>query len=110
MLVRLESVFKVLGDEHLTLKLKKCHFACEQVDFLGYTLTTDGLQPGSIKMDAILHFPIPKNCHEVRRFLGLTGYFRNLCHTMRVNQDRLVTYLKRIVNLPGDQNRPQHSN
>jgi len=76
MLVKLESVFKVLGDAHLTLKLKKCHFACEQVDFLGYTLTTDGLQPGSVKMDAILHFPIPKNCHEVRRFLGLTGYFR----------------------------------
>lgn len=76
MLVKLESVFKVLCNTHLTLNLKKCHFACEQVNFLGYTLTTDGLQPSSIKMDVIVHFPTPKNCHEVRRFLGLTGFFR----------------------------------
>lgn len=76
MLSKLELVFKALErDANLTLKLKQCYFACEQVDFLGYTLTTDGLQPSSAKMDAILYFP-PKNCHEVRRFLGLTGYFR----------------------------------
>lgn len=92
MLSKLELVFKALRDANLTLKLKKCYFACEQVDFLGYTLMTGGLQPGLAKMDAILYFPIPNNCHEVRRFLGLTGYFRRFMPNY-ANKARLISDL-----------------
>jgi hypothetical protein len=35
-----------------------------------------GIQPDPGKVEAILHFPTPKNVTGVRSFLGLTGYYR----------------------------------
>jgi len=76
MLCKLETVFKALMNAKLTLKLSKCRFACDKVEYLGFTISSDGLSPGSGKMKAISDFPAPKNKHDTRRFLGLTGYFR----------------------------------
>lgn len=42
---------------------------------------------------AIETFPRPRHAHEVRRFLGLTGYFRRFI----VNYDKLVTPLTQLT-------------
>jgi hypothetical protein len=34
-------------------------------------------KPDPGKIDAVVHFPIPKTVTDVRSFLGLTGYYRN---------------------------------
>ncbi|UYV77456.1 hypothetical protein LAZ67_15001063 [Cordylochernes scorpioides] len=39
---------------------------------------TGGLKPGPRKIKAIEEFPEPKNVHDIRRFLGLTNFFRRL--------------------------------
>ncbi|CAD7078596.1 unnamed protein product [Hermetia illucens] len=44
-------------------------------EFLGI-LAEIGLLPGEVKTDAIQKFPTPSNRTEVRRFLGLTSFFR----------------------------------
>jgi len=49
---------------------------CEEVSYLGYTLCSEGVKPGEEKLDAVKNFPTPKNRHEIRRYLGLTGFFR----------------------------------
>ena len=28
-------------------------------------------------MKAVSEFPVPKNCHDVQKFLGLAGYYRD---------------------------------
>lgn len=76
MFKRLKQVLEVLKEAKLTLKLSKCYFAYSEVVYLGYTLSADGVRPGEQKVQAIQQYPRPRNKHEVRRFLGLCGFFR----------------------------------
>jgi len=71
----LQKVFEALIKARLTLKPAKCNFATEQLHFMGYQISKGVIKPGR-KVEAIENFPTPKEAHEVRRFLGLTGYFR----------------------------------
>lgn len=76
MFERLEDVLKLFREYGLTLKLSKCRFFDTTVSYLGYDISSKGIQPGEAKMLAVKEFPKPRNVHEIRQFLGLTGYFR----------------------------------
>lgn len=73
---RLVLVFEALRKAKLTLKLCKCVFGQEKVKYLGFELSGKGIQPNEQKLTAIQNFSVPKNRHELKRFLGLTGFFR----------------------------------
>lgn len=84
---RLRQILEAFTAAKLTLRPSKCTFATQSIEFLGYVLSTDGLRPGANKLEAIklllltgkwkiLQFSIPKNEHEVRRFIGLASFFR----------------------------------
>ena len=72
----LETVFKRLLAAGITLKLSKCIFASNKVDFLGYELSEEGVKPQKRLTEAILTFATPLNRKELRRFLGLAGFYR----------------------------------
>lgn len=72
----LRQFLTVLRTTGLTLRLSKCKFLAEEVTFLGHRINQHGISPGDIKTEAIRLFPQPKNLHELRQFLGLTGFFR----------------------------------
>lgn len=72
----LRKFLTVLKPTGLTLRLSKCKFLAEEVTFLGHRINKDGMIPGNEKTDAIRMFPTPSNLHELRQFLGLTGFFR----------------------------------
>jgi len=38
-------------------------------------VSKEGIQPNPRKIEAVLHFPTPRNVMNVRSFLGLTGYY-----------------------------------
>lgn len=76
MLSRLQKVLEALRNANLTLKMSKCYFGFKQVTYLGFILSANGLEPGALKVSAIQQIEPPKDRHEVRRFLGLTGFFR----------------------------------
>ena len=60
----------------LTLRFEKCAFLKTKVHYLGHDIQDGEIRPGLEKIPAIENFPTPRNVHEVRRFLGLTGYFQ----------------------------------
>jgi transposase InsO family protein len=76
LIARLVLVFEALRRAKLTLNIQKCQFGVSQVCYLGLQITSEGLKPGPEKLKAIKQFPAPRNPTEVRRFLGLTGFFR----------------------------------
>lgn len=75
-LERLGKFLTVLSTTGFTLRTSKCNFLTEQITFLGHIVNKDGISPGQRKIAAIKEFPPPSNIHELRRFLGLTGFFR----------------------------------
>lgn len=75
MLLSLRQVFEILRNSKLTLQPAKCVFGASQLDYLGFQISKGVIRPGK-KVDAIHLFPRLRDAHEMRRFLGLAGYFR----------------------------------
>ena len=48
----------------------------KSVSFLGHVVTKDGIQVDPQKIEAISEWPRPTTVTEIRRFLGLAGYYR----------------------------------
>ena len=75
-LENLEQIFQRLRSSGISLKLSKCVFASEQVNFLGFSLSREGIKPQSRLTDAIEQFQCPSNKKELKGFLGLAGFYR----------------------------------
>lgn len=73
---KLKRILEVLRSCGLTLNIDKCEFYKQTITFLGHQIHPDGISPGEIKTNAISLFPRPNNVTEVRKFLGLSEYFR----------------------------------
>jgi hypothetical protein len=58
-LARLEQVFETFRQANLKLKLSKCAFVMEKVEYLGFRVTNDGLQPNLDKVRAIVEMETP---------------------------------------------------
>jgi hypothetical protein len=48
----------------------------QTIDFLGHTVSSNGIQPQSDKINAIAMWPTPKNVQDVRSFLELANFYR----------------------------------
>jgi len=72
----LEIVFRTLLDANLKVQVDKCEFLKEELEFLGFIVSKDGLKTNPKKVKAIAHYPVPTNLKELRSFLGLSGYYR----------------------------------
>ena len=71
-----ETVLELLRDNGLYLKPAKCRFLQNSIEYLGYRVSAEGLLPSPSKIEAIKSLATPKNVADVRKFLGLTGYYR----------------------------------
>lgn len=47
-----------------------------KIDYLGYEISVNGIEPRQKKVLAVKNFSIPENVRTVRGFLGLASYFR----------------------------------
>ncbi|XP_073804400.1 uncharacterized protein [Danio rerio] len=78
-LVSLREVFARLVNASLTLNLAKCEFAKATVVYLGKKVGQGHVCPVDAKIASIVEFPVPGNKRELRRFLGMSGYYRGFC-------------------------------
>ena len=70
-----EEVLIRLKKAGLRLKKQKCSFMLPSVDYLGHSVTPEGLQPTKEKIRAITDAPVPTNLAQLRSFLGLVNYY-----------------------------------
>lgn len=72
----IRKVLHKLREACLKIQLDKCYFFRREVQFLGHTVTKDGVKPNSDKIEVIKNWPEPKNEKELKQFLGTIGYYR----------------------------------
>ena len=71
----LAEVLRRLQKAGMKLKRAKCEFFLPSVDYVGHTISADGLHTSKAKVEAILRAPAPRNVGELRSFLGLVNYY-----------------------------------
>ncbi len=77
-LAKLKLVLKRLQDANLKVNARKSNFCAIETEYLGYILTREGIKPQPKKVQSILALNPPKNVKELRRFLGMVQYYRDL--------------------------------
>ena len=72
----LHQILACLKVNNFFIKLSKCFFASDTIDYLGHLVTPAGVQADPSKIDAMVNWPQPLTPKQLRGFLSLTGYYR----------------------------------
>ncbi|XP_033139286.1 uncharacterized protein LOC117130674, partial [Brassica rapa] len=93
----LRTVLDVLRKEKLFANLKKCTFCTDNLVFLGFIVSADGVKVDQEKVKAIQEWPIPKTISEVRSFHGLAGFYRRFVKDFSTIAAPLTEVIKKEV-------------
>jgi hypothetical protein len=75
-LQHLEKVLNLLNTNQWKVKLSKCEFARQSIQYLGHVISATGVATDDSKISAVRDWPIPVDVKQLRSFLGLAGYYR----------------------------------
>jgi len=82
-LEHLKTAFQILRDNNFFLKLPKCSFVTQQVEYLGHVVSKCEVEPVPTKVDAIQQWPTPQSVE--------------LCEVSWVYQDFIVVSQKGML-------------
>ena len=60
------------------MNAKKSFFAKTELEYLGCWITREGIKPLLDKVKAILALDAPRNQRELRSFIGIVNYYRDM--------------------------------
>jgi transposase InsO family protein len=94
LLQKLELVLDRFRKSKLKIHPKKSHFGVPEVRFLGHIFDRNGYRIDSSKFSILEQYPVPRNPKEVKRFLGVSGYYRRFLHNYSITTHALRQLLK----------------
>ena len=71
-----EEILKRLEENDLYVKPEKCVWKARKIEFLGIIIGPNGIEMEVEKIERVLGWPESKNVKDIRKFLGLTNYYR----------------------------------
>src|SRR5579871_5479073 len=92
----LEAVFWILRQHRLYAKKSKCSFMVDQVDYLGHTITSEGIKMQDNLVKSVQEWPTPTTQKELQCFLGLANFY----HQYVQDFARITAPLLEIQNTP----------
>lgn len=72
----LRKVLTLLSDNKFYLKLSKCDLNKSELKYLGHIIGRHGVAADPAKVQQVLDWSVPRSLAELRKFLGLSNYFR----------------------------------
>ena len=74
----IRAIIKCVRQAGLKLTIEKCHFGVRQVEFLGRTISPEGISPQARKIQNFLDkLRFPKSKKALQCYLGFVNYYRN---------------------------------
>ena len=75
---KLHEVLRRIKEAGLKVNATKSFFCQKEIEYLGYWITREGIMPVPKKIKAILDIATPKNARELRKFIGMINYYRDM--------------------------------
>lgn len=72
----LKEVLERIANAGFKLNRDKCEFCKPEMKYLGYVINRCGLHVDPEKVQAILKYEKPKSTSDIRRFIGMTSWYR----------------------------------
>ena len=73
---QLHVMFNQLREYNLNMELSKCSLFKEEINYLAYQVSKQGVWPSDINLKAITECTPLQTYMEIQVFLGLTGHYR----------------------------------
>ena len=74
----LEEMFARLQKSGLKVNARNSCFDAHEFEYLGYHVTCDGVMPIPMKVEAIQALAVPKICKQLRQFIGMINFYRDM--------------------------------
>ena len=77
-LEHLEVALNRLSKAGSKINTSKCLFCKAELEYLGYWITRNGVKLATKKVEAIHKLTLPTRKKELRKFIGMTNYYRDI--------------------------------
>ena len=71
----IRAVFECIRQAGLKLSIDKCHFGVTEVEFLGRTITPQGIAPKTTKSRTLANVRFPKSKKQEQRYISFVNYY-----------------------------------
>jgi hypothetical protein len=75
---KLDLALQRIKSAGLKVNAEKSFFARGELEYLGYWITREGIQPLASKVQAMMNIKAPTSKKELRGFIGLVNYYRDM--------------------------------
>lgn len=94
-LSHVQLVFDILKKHQFLVRLSKCSFAKQQLNYLGHVLSPAGVATDPSKIAIVQKWPVPTSVKELRSFLSMAGYYRRFVKNFGMIAKPLTKLLKK---------------
>lgn len=98
------KVLETLQKHNITLNREKCRIAIPETTYLGFKLTSKGIEPDPEGVQAVVDYPVPRNIADVRQYLGMVNYFGKFIPNLSDMTNHLRLLLKDNVSFVWNEN------
>ena len=99
----LREALQRLRTAKLSLNPDKCEFVKFSVEYLGHTISANGISPSPDKVTAMQNTPPPRNLRALRGFIGLFSYYRRYIKDFSKIASPLIELTKKNVKFSWDE-------
>jgi len=93
----LRILLRAIDEANLQINFDKSEFCCSEVKYLGFVVDASGLHTDSDKVQAISDYPAPTTVRQLRRFLGMIGWYGRFLKDFARDKVPLCQLLKKDV-------------